>query len=567
MATDQKVMEFQTLAGWYARGYAPANWKIVAFGQNIFDLAPWLTRVRASNDDIEFLEICAEYVHRLRDGHSSFRIPSTWIADMGVYTDIYDGKVLIEAIDRSMYPTARFPFQIGDELVSIDGRSVEAIMTDLQKFLPFGSPRGIRRRAADYLGFRPQTIFPGATRLGDTATVVIRRASTGAEETYELAWSKFGEPFTSTQRIPDFIRSADDAAADDNEALLRRWTNLSADLDRSLMRQRNVRDEEGVATNREALLGYGARTPYYRLPAGFRVRRGAAASDFTLSGTYEADGKRIGLMRIPSFSPANILAAIREIDAEVTFFNANTDGLVIDVSRNPGGICQLVTDVAARFIPRPFYVTPHQLMATQTEIQRTANALANARAFGAPWVVATYQFTLDALRAAQKEQRAMTGPLPLCQKLDTNTFTAPGIEDNQPWRDATGQIGAYAKPLIVLVDDFSVSAGDIFPAIMQDNKRGPIVGYRTGGLGGYVENTPAGPFSESITRVTKSMMIRREAVKAPELPAAPYVENIGVLPDIELDYMTRNNLMTSGADFVAGFTRIILDEIARPRTQ
>jgi hypothetical protein len=52
-------------------------------------------------------------------------------------------------------------------------------------------------------------------------------------------------------------------------------------------------------------------------------------------------------------------------------------------------------------------------------------------------------------------------------------------------------------------------------------------------------------------------------VKAPELPAAPFVENIGVLPDIELDYMTRENLMTGGVPFVQGFTRLILAEIAK----
>jgi hypothetical protein len=37
-------------------------------------------------------------------------------------TDIYDGRVLIDAINRTRLPAAQCPFAAGDEIVAIDGR-------------------------------------------------------------------------------------------------------------------------------------------------------------------------------------------------------------------------------------------------------------------------------------------------------------------------------------------------------------------------------------------------------------------------------------------------------------
>jgi len=119
----------------------------------------------------------------------------------------------------------------------------------------------------------------------------------------------------------------------------------------------------------------------------------------------------------------------------------------------------------------------------------------------------------------------------------------------------------YQKPLIVLVDDFSGSSADAFPAVIQDNGRGKIVGYRTMGLGGNVVEFAGTVYSQVTVRLTQSLMTRRQPVVTTDLPTAPYVENIGVRPDIELDYMTRENLLNRGASFVNSFTRIILDQI------
>jgi C-terminal processing protease CtpA/Prc len=115
---------------------------------------------------------------------------------------------------------------------------------------------------------------------------------------------------------------------------------------------------------------------------------------------------------------------------------------------------------------------------------------------------------------------------------------------------------------MVLTDEFSASGGDALPAILQSNHRGPLFGWRTMGAGGSVVGFTGPAFTESIFRVTVSLMNRGHVVSTPDFPPAPYIENIGVRPDIAVDYMTRANLMSAGAPFVQAFIAAIEQLVA-----
>ena len=118
---------------------------------------------------------------------------------------------------------------------------------------------------------------------------------------------------------------------------------------------------------------------------------------------------------------------------------------------------------------------------------------------------------------------------------------------------------AYTRPLMVLTDEFSASGADMFPAIIQDNHRGPIFGMRTMGAGGSVVGFNATAYTESFFRVTVSLMNRGRLIQTADFPPAPYIENIGVRPDIVQDYMTRTNLLAAGAAYVQAFTAAIVN--------
>jgi hypothetical protein len=79
---EQKLLDFQQLAALYAKQYAPSEWKRAALKVDLLQLSPWLARVRNTKTDIEFYEICAEYVASLNDAHSQFFLPTDFQADL-----------------------------------------------------------------------------------------------------------------------------------------------------------------------------------------------------------------------------------------------------------------------------------------------------------------------------------------------------------------------------------------------------------------------------------------------------------------------------------------------------
>jgi C-terminal processing protease CtpA/Prc len=244
-------------------------------------------------------------------------------------------------------------------------------------------------------------------------------------------------------------------------------------------------------------------------------------------------------------SPPSVALALQQLDQEMAFFNANTDGLIVDVMRNPGGSISFVESLAQRFIPKPFQTMGFEIRATGAWLFSFASSLNAARQANAPpEIIQNLQNNFDEVLRAFNEERGRSAPVSL-NATGSLTLTPSPV--------------AYKKPLLVLVDEFSASGADMFPAILQDNDRGPIFGMRTMGAGGSVVGFNATAYTESFFRVTVSLMNRGHLIQTPDFPAAPYIENIGVRPDIVQDYMTRTNLVTGGSTFVQAFTAAIVN--------
>jgi len=63
--------------------------------------------------------------------------------------------------------------------------------------------------------------------------------------------------------------------------------------------------------------------------------------------------------------------------------------------------------------------------------------------------------------------------------------------------------------------------------------------------------------------VSQVMTYRPSAIATTEFPTTNVIENVGVRPDIPVDYMTKDNLVNNGSDFVGRFTQAILAEIRK----
>ena len=346
LTREQKIEDFQTMANQFAKRYVAISLKKTLFGVDMLDIKPFLDRVAASKDDLEFYDICVDYVAQAHDGgHVFFGIPSNFVANLNFLVDTYDGKPLIYSINRALLPAAKFPFQIGDELVSIDGKSAADLMASLYKYGIISNARTGAGYAAQALTLRRQSQIPNAIDVPDSSTVVIRRQS-GDLETYTIPWTKTGVPLIGDGPVSS-PRSAQRAVAGGR-------TNIeSADVEDdpggSLTPLYAMLDPERAVT------GVGALPPVFSLPSDFKLRLGRSViTDGFYSGTYQSGGHTIGFIRIPSFAPSvGTTAALSQFDKEISFFQANTDGLIVDDMRNPGGLVFYSEEIARRLIPTP----------------------------------------------------------------------------------------------------------------------------------------------------------------------------------------------------------------------
>jgi hypothetical protein len=531
----QKESDFRYLASMYSTYYAPIDWKKQLFNFDALAIKPWLDRVSQTKTDLDFYEVCVAYVASLNDTHDSFGLPSDFYATLGFSTDVYDGVLLIDSINRTALPAKDYPFAIGDRLLSVDGRDAGPLLQDLAVYAAWGNPIAAKRLAASRITSRYQSVMPHATDvIGKSATVVIQRQS-GATETYNIPWIVSGTPLAVgpvpspkmavARRITASKQFAQTAPDYMTELLNAQWSGILNP------------DEVGIN-------GFGSRSPLFvnaLANAHFTRRLGGNSADNFYSGTFSYEELTIGYIRIPSYSPASTAAALAQFEKEIAFFNANTDGLIVDEMRNPGGNLCYGEDIAARLIPNYFRATGFRLRPFWSRIIAFYDSWINAKAAGAPQaVIDQYELLYKAMLTANTQGQTITDSLPLC----TSSLT------RAPFMDVDGNVFAYKKQIMMLIDELSASTADSVPGMIRDANRAVLYGMRTNGAGGNNTTFDAGSYSEGYAGMTLALQTRKEKHLNGNYPYTDLIENTGVWPDLTDDYMTKDNLLQNGAPFL-----------------
>src|SRR5260370_2671152 len=196
LTMDQNLSDFQSLDALYAKRYGPYEWKRDALGVDLFEIAPWITQVQATKNDLDFYEVMQHYVASLNDAHDVYQLPSSWQASLSFTVDIYDGKLLVDNINRLRLPAAEFGFVNGYELVSIDGQDSQKQLDGLLRDQIAANPRSTRRLAAPLLTVRPQSLMPHDADVPEISLVLFRRPD-GNMESYRIPWAKSGSLLTT----------------------------------------------------------------------------------------------------------------------------------------------------------------------------------------------------------------------------------------------------------------------------------------------------------------------------------------------------------------------------------
>lgn len=582
----QKTSDFMQLVALYAVNYAPYELKRDVFGFDLYNVQPWLDQINKSTSDVQFYDILARYVASLQDSHDEFTINSDYDAWMHMDGDMYDGKFLIDYIDRKYLPVKQYPFTIGDQLISVDGVAVSDLLTQFEPYAVNGSSNPVSRRrlAAATITERYQGWYPLAS-VGANATIIVQRQS-GATETYTIPWDVTGTLVTTAGIIPSpvthsatrveglhkgprngepgTLRKGIDPANGPlaQNSWLASGTPSSEDSNTTevqpdpappaymapLAALDNMHGAYSESINGSGLSPFSSLFPVFNPPSGFKLRLGLAKTDVFLSGTFPAGSATIGFIRIPNFAPTSQATAVQQFSTEIQYFQQNTDGLVIDIMANGGGSLCYGQTLATYLIPNTFQGVSEQLRATVNWQASFSSALYSAKASGAPtWVTDLYATYLAAVKQALQENRGRTGSLPLCGvSLDVSPATA------------SGKMIAYTKPILVLTDNFTLSTAESFTMALQDNNRATIYGMRTdGGGGNVVPYSNATAYSQGSARVTQGLILRLNPIAANGYPSMLFYDGVGIQPDIAQDYMTADNLASGGAAFVQGFTSAI----------
>jgi hypothetical protein len=582
LTTDQKTSDFLQLVGLYAKNYGPYEEKRDVFNFDLYQIQPWLTQVQQSQTDIDFYDICVKYVAGLQDSHDEFTLQSDFDAWLHFNGDIYDGKFLIDFIDTGYLSPSTYKFTIGDQLISVDGVAVADLLTQFVPYSVNGSsnPVSQARLAAATITERFQGWYPRANNISANASIVVKQQN-GTTATYSIPWDVLGTSVTAEGPVQSpvsataataaalksrsFTRGVTVAAnAQSNRAPARPWAIWSGPRPPKVETAqpaymaplKKLRSMRALSTPfvTSGLEPFGNFAPVFAnaLPADFQLRLGAGAADEFVSGTFALGKLNIAYIRIPSMEPNSESNALKQFAGEMAYFQANTDGLIVDIMENGGGDGCYSQTLASYLIPHNFRGLEFQLRATLSWQVAFSESVTEAEEEGAPqWAINLYTSHLNQVKKALAQNRGMTGSLAICGP----TFDTPPATDNN------GNVVAYAKPMLVLVDNFTLSAAEILAMFLQDSKRATIFGTRTDGGGGNVVSFDAGAYSEGSTRVTESLITRSAPVQTPGFPLLSSYDGVGIYPDIIQDYMTAANLATGGQPFVTAASTAIVNLI------
>lgn len=520
---EQRAADFTHLVHMVSKYYGPLDWKEELLGFDFNAAAnDYLERIYSTKCDMAFFEEMFGFISELQDGHTSFSIPSSYMASLNFDVDLYEGKLIVDRIYNN-----DIPLEIGDEIVSMDGELAGELIQRLRKYLPSGFELSSRRWATTLVTNRIQQLYP-AVESGDVEIQI--RHLDGSEETVTLAWQTSGTPYFSGEYEDPFEQYS---------------THEMGFFDR-------LQRIELPEKLRDFLINmgkYGHRSPSYDLPDGFVQRLGSGSDEF-FSGTYHIGDKTIGLLRVPKMY-VNRSSSYDTLENEIIELDQLTDGLVVDIMDNPGGqvsFCNFLSSHLHRdtFPQILFQLRPTLEIIIQIEDLLDSNLTEEERDY--------LEYLYDELLEAYTTEKRLTDPVSL-DDICYNQMMDPATDEN-------GTLIGYSKPIIILINELSISGGDYFPATMKDSSRATLVGYRTAGGGGHVVGYYYEfPYSEAAISLTGSLMYRYATVDVAGYPPTHYIENVGVHPHYEYDYQNLNDLLNGGQPYVDYFTNIIMDII------
>ncbi len=505
LSHDQKVSDFNQLVELLADEYGPLEYKEKKFGYNFSDLIEENRElIINSNSEEEFFYNIKKFVDTFKDSHLKVFKDSSKRKVLGFDVDYINQKYLINEIDRSVLSVTKFPFEKGDEIISVNGNPVSRfVSTEIAPY--FESQYNERSKAmlsAFVLTIRSSNNLP-VPLDGEKITFTIETMKDGLLKRVTLDWADPVEKKNAqVQNHKNFLGNSDMCNPISN----------------------------------------------FTVPANAVKVDGLPFSAFY----FETEKGIAGFLKIPDFFPNEggplgewvFKKWIKYYEKAIKTFQDKTDFLIIDQNFNCGGSISFVHKIVSMFASDSFMASTFSFRASYNQLETLTLHRDKYFTKGTPpWERFTNVITN--INYSFNTGIPMSGLIPFWGFVEYDF-----LMENDGDLIAVNKVN-YNKPVYILINEMSGSGGDLFPAMMKDLGRATLIGQPTMGAGGHVYDfdfvTPKLKHSEVNVRVTRSLFYR---------PSGTTIENNPVEPDYYYE-PTLNDFLKGNEDYL----KFILDKI------
>lgn len=537
-----KMIEaFRTIREILEVQYAPLEWKESHLNWNLLKEIQLVEEKINSTSNIKvkhFQHYLKNFFLSLQDFHLNVSFYSTEAAILPLTIKSADGHYFItRVIQYAPLNSILKNLKPGDEIISFNGVPID---NAVQEFLDQEFHHGISatdRAMGEYFFFSREGAYGHLIPKGKVV-LEVKHQSTNKRVKYNLEWIYIPEkiphidlPKAKTARacLLKEIESTEVFTPLNQHEMLKK--SMHAPLARHLYAEGELGDKKSF------------------LPSlGKVIWESSEHLEIYAYIFQSATNRKIGYIRIPHYSLSP--NACMQIENILAKFSKETEALVIDQTNNHGGLVFQMYYLTSMLINKPFVLPYHRISLTQKEIAFAINAipaLQQVKTLQDAYEIVGhdlegYPITLEIAHNLLKYFQDMvsewhsgnqiTKPLPLwgIQKIDPH----PTIR--------------YDKPVLVLINELDFSCADLFPAIMQDNKRAKLFGSTTAGAGGFVLGMEF-PNLLGVETITYTGSIA-------ERPDSSLIENLGVTPDVSYQ-ITADDLTHSYHSYIHAVNQMI----------
>ncbi len=528
MTSAEAVADFDQIVTSFRGLYGPLKFKEGRFGFNFESMAKdYRKKVAAATNDAERIGLYNKFLAEFHDAHISLQTSLASDSSHGVYAPLFAMPIEGKAIVYAVYPQlAGTRVQRGDEILSVDGKRVDAILQAVKPYSALGNDVASRHVWMQYLTYRPY-FLPKAIRPASKTAHIELRDATGATYAIDTAWN-------STDRVRNRSVTSSHTATQMGKEVA--FSESVADIIHAELGNEGANDPFFLTAQVKQAFGItGSLRPSAASLAKFSLDPAVAAGFTFFATTYVAEGKRVLLLRIPSYETTDEVSAIKYLSALLDEYQPQVDTLVLDETHNPGGSVSYVGSIFNLLISSTKNGWVQRMHADRQWLGTYLDYADLLRQVGQTDLANTFEGWGNAIDTAYSARKPLSPVMNF-----TGTYTT------EP--DASFH---WAKPFVLLDDELSASGADALPMLIKANHVAPIFGQNTMGAGGTVEPVATLANSGGSLSLTRGMFTTYRADG--KYGDADFVENTGVTPDVRYSH-TVSDFRAGYVGYVAAFS-------------